>query len=75
MIDTLALVPPYSPEGLPVTSMTTGNDETPDVVVATTPMEPTVPYTGVVAPDGVMLDWSPTWSCDTPLLDTVEFTT
>ena len=43
MIDTLALVPPNSPVGLPVTSTTTGNDDTPDVVVARRPIVPTVP--------------------------------
>ena len=37
-------------------------------------MEPTVPYTGVVAPDGVMVAWSPTLIWDTPLLETVALT-
>ena len=43
MIDTSALLPPRRPDGLPVTSMTTGNVETPEVVVATRPIDPTVP--------------------------------
>ena len=43
MMETVALDPPYSPDGLPVTSMTTGNDATPEVVVASRPTDPTVP--------------------------------
>ena len=43
MMDTVALEPPKRPAGLPVTSITTGNDETPEVVLASRPIEPTVP--------------------------------
>ncbi len=43
VMDTLALEPPKSPAGLPVTSITTGKEETPEVVLASRPIEPTVP--------------------------------
>ena len=43
MMDTVTLDPPYTPDGLPVTSMTTGKEDTPEVVVASNPTDPTVP--------------------------------
>jgi hypothetical protein len=73
-IDMVALEPPYSPLGLPVTSTTTGNVDTPDDVEANRPIEPTVPYTGVVEPDTVMVAWSPTLSWLTWVLSTVPLT-
>ena len=39
MMDTVALEPPKRPDGLPVTSITTGKDDTPEVVVASSPTD------------------------------------
>ena len=52
MIVTEAEAPAYRPDGVPVTSMTTGNVATPELVSAVRPIEATVPLTGPLAPLG-----------------------
>ena len=74
MIDTVALDPPYRPDGLPVTSMTTGNVDTFELVEARRPTDATVPKMSAVDPDTVTVAWSPTFTWLTWVLFTVELT-
>jgi hypothetical protein len=74
MIDTVALDPPKRPDGLPVTSMTNGKDETPEVVLANSPIDATVPNTLDVDPETVIVAWSPTLTWFTWVLSTVQLT-
>src|SRR5579862_9241002 len=62
------------PDGWPVTSITTGNEATPDDPDATSPTEATVPNTGVADPVGVMTAWSPVATFDTSVSSTEELT-
>src|SRR6266851_6044982 len=59
MIDTAAEAPAYRPDGVPVTSMTTGKVATPELVLAMRPIEATLPWTGPAAPSVVITTWSP----------------
>ena len=55
--------------------MTTGKEATPVDVEARVLIDPTVPNTGVVAPDGVMTAWSPVVIWPTSVSSTVVLTT
>src|SRR5215472_17444226 len=74
MTDTFAEAPAYSPDGVPVTLMTTGNVATPEEVLATRPMEPTVPDTAP-APGAAISTWSPSFIRFTTLASTLALTT
>ena len=75
MIDTVALDPAYSPLGEPVTAMVTGKEATLALLeAAISPIDDTVPYTGVLDPLGVMTAWSPAWIWPTSVSSTVVLT-
>src|SRR6478736_6565473 len=74
MIETSAETPSCRPSGLPVTSTTTGYAATPPVLVDSSPISATVPYTGSVAPSGVISTWLPTAIRATSVSPTVTST-
>ncbi len=66
--------PAYRPAGLPVTATTTGKVALPELDEATMPTEVTRPKTGVLAPVGVIVTWSPFATLATSVASTVAFT-
>src|SRR5947208_1132365 len=58
-MDTVAVAPAYRPDGVPVMVTTTGNEATPELALASSPTEVTVPYCGVLEPCGRMVACSP----------------
>ena len=54
--------------------MTRGNDETSELVLASSPTVATVPKTSDVDPETVIVAWSPTFTWLTWVLFTVELT-
>jgi len=76
MSTTPALPPAYSPGGLPVTSMTTGNIAVPPAdELASTPTEAIVPNTRTELPVGVIVACNPFLSCGRSALLTLAWTT
>src|SRR5262249_5055221 len=75
MIVREAEVPAYRPDGVPVTSITTGNVGTPELVSAVRPIEATVPVTGPLAPSVVITTGSPVLMWSTTLALTLALTT
>src|ERR1700729_3746334 len=70
MIETEADAPAYRPDVLPVTSTVTGKVATPELVLAVSPIEATVPLTGPDAPSAVITTWSPSLILSTTLAST-----
>ena len=69
------MAPAYRPVGLPVTATTTGNVALPELDEATMPTDVTSPNTGVLAPVGVIVTWSPFCTLATSPASTVASTT